>query len=100
MLRSLAVKRDIYFRLCYFNLLLNLKLKVFKHLINPQSNSITIFKQSIFSLHISNLKCFSQANNGYFSVLDIVYNYLFYKGINKLLLTKRDNTFIASIYKP
>jgi hypothetical protein len=34
MLKSLAIKKDIYFKLCYFNLFLNLKLKVFKHLIN------------------------------------------------------------------
>jgi len=41
-----------------------------------------------------------QAIKSCFPVLDIIYNYPFYKGINKLLLTKRDNAFIASIYKP
>jgi len=59
-----------------------------------------VLGQSISSLHISNFKCSLQAIKSYFPVLDIVYNYLFYKGINELLLTKRDNAIIASIYKP
>jgi len=59
-----------------------------------------VLGQSISSLYISNFKCFLQAIRSCFLVLDIVYNYLFYKGINELLLTKRDNAFIASTYKP
>ena len=63
------------------------------------SNSATVLGQSISSLHISNFKYSLQAIRGYFLVLNIVYNYLFYKSINELLLTKRDNAIIASIYK-
>jgi hypothetical protein len=59
-----------------------------------------MLRQSINSLHISNFKYSSQSIKGRFPVLNIIYNYLFYKGINKLLLTKRDSTLIASIYKP
>jgi len=59
-----------------------------------------MLRQSINSLYISNFKCSLQAIKSCFPVLDIIYNYPFYKGINKLLLTKRDNAFIASIYKP
>jgi len=56
--------------------------------------------QSISSLHIGNFECSLQAIRSCFPVLDIVHNYPFYKGINELLLTKRDNAFIASIYRP
>jgi len=59
-----------------------------------------MLRQSISSLHISNFECSSQVIRSCFLVLNIVYNYPFYKGINKLLLTKRDNAFIAFIYKP
>jgi hypothetical protein len=51
-------------------------------------------------LHVSNFKYSSQSIRGRFPVLNIVHNYPFYKGINELLLTKRDSTLIASIYKP
>jgi hypothetical protein len=54
--------------------------------------------QSISSLHVCNFKCFLQAIKGCFLVLNIIYNYLFYKGINKFLLTKWDNAFVAFIY--
>jgi len=59
-----------------------------------------VLGQSISSLHISNFKYFLQAIRGCFPVLNIIYNYLFYKSINELLLTKRDNAIIASIYRP
>ena len=100
MLRSLAIKGDIYLRLCCFDLLLDLRLKILKHLVDPRSNSIIVFRQSINSLYISNFECSSQASRGCFLVLNIVHNHLFYKGINELLLTKQDNVFIASIHRP
>ena len=59
MLRSLAVKGDVYPRLCYFNLLLDLRLKVLKHLVDPRSDGVIVFRQSINSLHVSNFKCSS-----------------------------------------
>jgi hypothetical protein len=59
-----------------------------------------VLRQSISSLHISNFKYSSQAIKGCFPVLNIIYNYPFYKSINELLLTKRDNAIIAFIYKP
>jgi hypothetical protein len=34
MLKTLAIKRNIYLRLCYFNLLLDFRLKVLKYLID------------------------------------------------------------------
>ena len=34
MLKTLAVKRNMYFRLCYFNLLLDFRLKILKHLVD------------------------------------------------------------------
>jgi len=99
MLRSLAIKRNMYFRLCCLDFLLDFRLKVFKHLVDLWSNSIIVLGQSISSLHVSNFKYSLQSIKGRFPVLNIVYNYLFYKGINKLLLTKRDSTLIAFIYK-
>jgi hypothetical protein len=34
MLKSLAIKRNIYFKLCYLNFLLDFRLKVFKYLVD------------------------------------------------------------------
>jgi len=98
MLRSPAVKGDVYFRLRCFDLFLDFRLKVFKHLIDLWSNSAIVLEQSINSLHIYNFKYSPQASRGRFPVLNIVYNHPFRKGIDELLLTKRDNVFIAFIY--
>jgi hypothetical protein len=98
MLRSLAVKGDVYFKLRCFDLFLDFRLKVFKHLMDLWSNSAIMLGQSINSLYIYNFECSPQASRGRFPVLDIVYNHPFRKGIDELLLTKRDNVFIAFMY--
>jgi hypothetical protein len=97
MFRSLTVERDCNTRLSLANLVDNIRLKIFEHVVDLRAYCYVGCCKSIRSLVVSNFETAAEAFRGCFSVFHIVYNNLFYHGVLEFKLLEGDYSFIGTI---